>query len=89
MLQLQIGVVHVAALVCAVQRPGAERRDLKRRLGLEQAVTLLRRAFNTQLNRFSEDIDMSGRTEELLRIATDTLLSKLPTSNVVEMPMAA
>ncbi|MBV9267696.1 MAG: hypothetical protein JO061_16125 [Acidobacteriaceae bacterium] len=58
-------------------------------LGLEQALTILRRAFNTQLNRFSEDIDMSGRTEELLRIATDTLLSKLPTSNVVELPMAA
>jgi hypothetical protein len=59
------------------------------KMGLEQAVVVLRRAFNTQLNRFSEDIDLSGRAEELLRIATDTLLSKLPTANVVEMPMAA
>ncbi len=59
------------------------------KVGLEQAVTLLRRAFSVQLNRFSEEIDLSGRVEELLKIATDTLLSKLPTSNVVAMPLAA
>jgi hypothetical protein len=59
------------------------------KVGLEQAIAILRRAFDVQLNRFSEDIDMSGRTEDLLRIATDTLLSKLPTSNVAVMPLAA
>jgi hypothetical protein len=41
------------------------------------------------LNRFSEDVDLTGRAEELLRIATDTLLSKLPNTNVVAMPLAA
>ena len=59
------------------------------KMGLEEAVVVLRRAFNTQLNRFSEDVDLSGRADELLRIATDTLLSKLPNTNVVAMPLAA
>lgn len=59
------------------------------KLGLNQAVAVLRRAFAVQLNRFSEDIDLSSRVEELLQIATDTLLSKLPTTNVVAMPLAA
>ena len=59
------------------------------KMGLEEAVVVLRRAFNTQLNRFSEDVDLSGRAEQLLQIATDTLLSKLPSSNVVAMPVAA
>jgi hypothetical protein len=59
------------------------------KLGLERAVANLRRAFSVQLNRFSEEIDMSSRVEELLKIATDTLLSKLPTANVVAMPLAA
>jgi hypothetical protein len=59
------------------------------KMGLDEAVVVLRRAFNTQLNRFSEDVDLTGRAEELLRIATDTLLSKLPNTNVVAMPLAA
>jgi hypothetical protein len=59
------------------------------KLGLEEAVTILRRAFKTQLNRFSEEFDLSDRAEELLKVATDTLLTKLPTSNVVAMPIAA
>ncbi len=59
------------------------------KMGLDEAVVVLRRAFNTQLNRFSEDVDLSSRAEELLRIATDTLLSKLPNANVVAMPLAA
>ena len=56
------------------------------KLGLEEAVVLLRRAFNTQLRRFSEEFDLSDRVEALLRIATDALITKLPTDNVVAMP---
>ena len=59
------------------------------KLGLEEAVATLRRAFNTQLRRFSEEFDMSGRTEELLKVATDALLSRLPIDNVVTMPSKA
>jgi hypothetical protein len=59
------------------------------KLGLEEAVVVLRRAFNTQLRRFSEEFDLSSRTEELLSIATDALLTKLQTDNVVTMPLAA
>lgn len=58
-------------------------------LGLEESVVLLRRAFNTQLRRFSDEIDMTGRVEQLLRIATDALVTKLPTDNVIEMPRPA
>ena len=59
------------------------------KLGLAEAIVPLKRAFNTQLRRFSNEIDMTGRTEQLLRIATDALISKLPTDNVIEMPLAA
>ncbi|MBV8906949.1 MAG: hypothetical protein JOZ22_25195 [Acidobacteriia bacterium] len=55
-------------------------------LGLEQAVVLLRRAFHTQLRRFSDEFDLSGRVEELLRIATDALLTKLAMDNVIVLP---
>lgn len=57
------------------------------RVGLEQAVVLLRRAFNTQLRRFSEEFDMSPRAEQLLKIATDALLTTLPADNVMTMPV--
>ncbi len=56
------------------------------KLGLEEAVVLLRRAFNTQLRRFSDEVNLSGRAEQLLRIATEALATKLPTDNVIEMP---
>jgi hypothetical protein len=67
------------------------------KLGLDEAVVILRRAFNTQLRRFSEEFDLGGRAEELLKIATDTLLTKLamdkvlalPGNKIVEMPLAA
>jgi len=59
------------------------------RLGLEDALVLLRRAFNTQLRRFSEEFDLGSRTEELLRIATEALEGKLATDNVLPMPLAA
>lgn len=59
------------------------------KFGLEQSVVLLRRAFNTQLRRFSDEFDLSPRAEELLAIATDALLSKLPIDNVIAMPIPA
>ena len=59
------------------------------KLGLEDSIVLLRRAFNTQLRRFSDLIDLTGRTEPLLRIATDALVTKLPSDNVMELPLAA
>jgi len=59
------------------------------KLGLEDSVTLLRRAFNTQLRRFSDEFDFSERTEELLKIATDALLTKMAADAVVEIPLAA
>ncbi len=59
------------------------------RLGLEEALVILRRGFNTQLRRFSDIVDLGERTEELLRIATDALVTKLPVDNVVPMPLAA
>ena len=59
------------------------------KLGLEDSVTLLRRAFSTQLGRFSDEFDLSERTDELLKIATDALLTKMATDAVVEIPLAA
>lgn len=59
------------------------------KLGLDGALVNLRRAFQTQLHRFSDLFDLSPRTEELLRIATEALVSKLPAENVIEMPLAA
>jgi hypothetical protein len=56
------------------------------KLGLEQAVVVLRRAFNTQLRRFSDEFDLSSRAEELLRIATGALLTKLAMDNVIVLP---
>lgn len=57
------------------------------KLGLEEATVLLRRAFHTQLRRFSELFDMSARAEELLRIATEALISCFPSDNVVTLPV--
>ena len=59
------------------------------KIGLEAALVPLRRAFNTQLRRFSDEIDLTNRAEELLRVATDALVSKIANDNVVEMPIAA
>jgi hypothetical protein len=57
--------------------------------GLEEAAVLLRRAFNTQLKRFSDECGLGDRAEELLRIATEALASRLPEENVVMLPLAA
>ena len=59
------------------------------KLGLTDATVILRRAFKTQLNRFSEEFDLSGRTEDLLKIATDALLSKIATENMMPARLAA
>ncbi len=62
-------------------------------IGLEAAVKMLRRAFEVQLRRFSTELDMTIRVDELLKIATNALLTKLAASNVaqlpVDMPLAA
>lgn len=57
------------------------------KIGVEEAATLLQKTFATQLRRFSEEFDFSDRTGALLRIATDALLTKLPTEDA--LPMAA
>ena len=57
------------------------------KLGLDESLVILRRAFTTQLKRFSDEFDLSSRTEQLLRIATEALVTKLPTDNVIEMPV--
>jgi hypothetical protein len=59
------------------------------KMRLEDAVAILRRTFYTQLYRFSDEFDMSGRVEELLRIATDALVAKLAADKVLELPLAA
>lgn len=62
-------------------------------VGLETAVRWLRRAFEVQLRRFSAEIDMTGRVDELLKVATDALIAKLAASNAErvseDMPLAA
>ena len=58
-------------------------------LGFEASETILRRVFAIQLGRFSDDIDMTPRVDELLRIATDALTRKLSQDNVVSLPLAA
>ncbi len=58
-------------------------------LGLEASEAILRRVFSTQLRRFSEELDLTPRVEELLRIATDALKSKLAQDEVVSLPLAA
>ncbi|MBV8812492.1 MAG: hypothetical protein JO033_27795 [Acidobacteriaceae bacterium] len=59
------------------------------KMGVDNALVYLRRVFNTQLRRFSDEFDLSSRSEELLRIVTDALLTTLPTDKVVAMPLAA
>lgn len=58
-----------------------------RNVGLDAAISKLRKAFATQLKRFSSEFDLSKRTEDLLRIATEELwktnrLPKTPSDTV-------
>ncbi len=55
------------------------------KIGLEAAAVLLRRAFNTQLRRFSDEFDFTARVESLLKIATEALASKLAADKVVTL----
>jgi hypothetical protein len=57
------------------------------KLGMDEALVLLRRAFATQLRRFSDEFDFSDRAEELLKIATDALVAKQAVE--AAMPLAA
>jgi hypothetical protein len=58
-------------------------------LGLEESYVILRRVFNTQLHRFSDQLDLSPRADELIRIATQALVTKMANDNVVQLPLAA
>ena len=58
------------------------------KLGLDAALVILRRAFNTQLRRFSEEFDLSVRTEELLAIATAALIGQSVPENTVDTEKA-
>jgi hypothetical protein len=58
-------------------------------IGLAASEVILRRVFATQLRRFSDEVDLTPRVEELLRIATDALKSKLANENVVSLNLAA
>lgn len=58
------------------------------KLGLDEALVILRRAFNTQLRRFSEEFDLSVRTEELLAIATAALVGQSVPENTVDTEKA-
>jgi hypothetical protein len=59
------------------------------KLGVDEAVIALRRAFRTQLNRFSEEFDFSNRSEDLLRLATDVLAAKLAENEPALLPHSA
>lgn len=59
------------------------------KIGMEQALIALRRAFRIQLNRFSEEFDWSERAQELLAVATDALRTKMAQDNVLALPLAA
>lgn len=62
-------------------------------LGLDAAVKMLRRNFETQLRRFSAEIDMTPFVDKLLKVATDALFNKLAIDATAqlppEMPLAA
>ena len=57
------------------------------KLGLVEASAVLRREFHKNLKRFSDEFDLSEYTDELLRIATDALRTKLAAE--MELPLAA
>ncbi|HEX4772823.1 MAG TPA: hypothetical protein VH351_18465 [Bryobacteraceae bacterium] len=59
------------------------------KLGIEEAAVNLRRAFRTQLNRFSDEFNFMDRAEEMIQIATDALVAKTANDNVMAMPLAA
>ncbi len=62
-------------------------------LGLDEAVKLLRRAFEVQLRRFTTEFEMTGRVDQLLKIATDALITKMAAEKAARtldrLPLAA
>jgi hypothetical protein len=58
-------------------------------MGMEDSLVRLRRTFRTQLHRFSEQFDLSPRSEDLLRIATDALVAKLAEDTACPGPQQA
>ena len=58
-------------------------------IGEKEALVKLRRTFNVQLHRFSEQFDLSQRSEELLRVATDALIGKMAADAASQLPKAA
>jgi hypothetical protein len=59
------------------------------KLGMDDAVALLRRTFHTQMRRFSKEFNLSPHADELLQIITDELMTKLAADAVVPFPQAA
>ena len=58
-------------------------------IGMEESLMRLRRTFRIQLHRFSDQFDLSPRSEELLRIATDALASKMAADAAIRLSEAA
>ncbi len=58
-------------------------------IGEKEALVKLRRSFNVQLHRFSEQFDLSTRSEELLRIATNALIAKMAADAAAQILQAA
>jgi hypothetical protein len=56
-------------------------------VGLAEASAALRREFYKNLKRFSDEFDLSEYTDELLRIATEALQTKLAAE--MQLPLAA
>jgi hypothetical protein len=58
-------------------------------IGLEEATIRLRRTFRVQLHRFSQQFDLSVRSEELLHIATQALIARVAAQAAQPVPLAA
>ena len=56
------------------------------KMGMEEATVILRRAFFTQLRRFSEEFDLSTKVDDLLTVVTDALIGKQCSDNAVPAP---
>jgi hypothetical protein len=59
------------------------------KLGMDDAVALLRRTIHTQMRRFSKEFDLSPHAAELLQIITDALRTKLAEENIASVELAA
>jgi len=54
-------------------------------VGLDEALARLRRTFKTQLHRFSEHFDLSPRSEELIKVATDALVARMAAESAISL----